>query len=138
MTKFRELQQRKCSSDDIKKISIRSEDKWRDLADRLENAYSYYDGNQIVGIVGGAKINDNTCEVWAILDECAKRYVREIYFYAGKLLDDLQQHFERIQAIVRADLPVAIHFIERLGFKKEGLMKKFIDGNNFNLYGRVK
>lgn len=132
---------RKYSADDIKKIHIRPEDKGRGLEDKFESmaAESYYDNDQIVGIAGAAKVNDNTCEVWVLLDECAKRYVREVYFYAMRFIDDILKYFGRVQAIVRADWAIAVHFLERLGFEREGLMKRFgPDGDDYFLYGRVK
>ena len=141
MTKFRELQQRKYVNGDQEKIHILPNENVIVLEDIFKNieAYSYYDGNKIIGIVGVMKINNNTCELCALIDECAKQYVREIYHYALKLLDDIQQYFERIQVVVGSDWPVEVHFIERLGFEKEGLMKKFgPDGSNYNLYGRVR
>lgn len=138
MTKFRELEERKYVNGDMEKIHLRPEDKGRD-SDKLENAYSYYDGDQIIGIVGGSKINDNTCEMFIILDECSTQYVREVYHYTYQVLNDLQQHFKRIQAVVRTDWSKAVHFLERLGFKKECLMKKFgSDGSNYHLYAKLR
>lgn len=137
MTKFRELEGREYVDSDKRKIHVRSEDIGRDFKGMV--VYSYYDREQIIGIAGATRVNDNTCEVWIILDECSKRYIREIYFYAVKSLDDLQRYYERIQAIVRTDWPVAIRFMERLGFVKEGLMRKFgPDRDDFYLYGRIR
>ena len=141
MTEFKVLEERKYLNDDIKKINIRPEDKGRGLEGNLENmiAVSFYDGDQIVGIVGASKINDNTCELWIMLDECSKKYIKEIYHYAFRYLDDVQRYFERIQAITATGWSAAVHFLERLGFEKEGLMKKFgPDGDDYFLYGRIR
>lgn len=138
MTEFRELEKRKYVAGDIKKIHIRSEDKGRGLDGMGGDVYSYCHCDHTIGIVGVAKINNNTCEVGIILDECSKRYTREIYFYAFQFLNDLQLHYARIQTTVRTDWSTAIKFMERLGFKREGLMKKFTAENDFYLYARVK
>jgi len=141
MTELRELEERKYVDGDMEKIHVRPEYQCCGLKDAFKNmnAYSYYDDNQIIGILGVLKVNSNTCELCILLDECSKQYVGEIYHYAFKTLAVIQQYFVRIQAVVRTDWLVAIRFIERLGFKREGLMKKFgPDGNDFYLYGRIK
>jgi len=140
MTRFRKLEQRRYVDGEIERIHIRLEERDVVLEDVFKNidSYSYYDGDKIIGIVGIIKINDNTCEVRTVLDECSKHYVREIYFYAFSLLNYLQKRFVRIQAIAMTNWPTAIHFLERLGFEREGLMKKFGPDGDYYLYGRVK
>lgn len=46
---------------------------------------------------------------------------------------------KRIQTIVKADFKIAIKFIERFGFKNEGLMKKYgPDGQDYYRYAHIK
>jgi RimJ/RimL family protein N-acetyltransferase len=144
MTKLKSLQRYEFVDSDFERLKLRPEDKDRGFESIRELtghgvAFSYFDGSKIVGCTGVVRINDNTCEVWIILDHCAKQYIREIYRHAFAFLDRTQQFFVRIQAIVRTDWPTAHRFIERLGFQKEGMMRKFgPDGSDYYLYARVK
>ena len=144
MTELRELKKLPFMKSDSARLKLRGEDRDRnieDLAERLNEmvAFSYFDEDQIVGCIWFAQVNPNTCETWAILDTCAKHYVREIYHCARAILDEAQTTFRRIQAVVKADWPLAIRFVERLGFVREGRMRKFgPNGDDYYLYARVK
>ena len=129
---------------DLNKLRLRPEDKDRDLEVIARNAdkmlfYSYFDGDQIVGIVGVIKINDNTCEVFVIGDKCASRYARQIYKHSIGFLEELQKTFGRIQAIVRTDWDIAIKYLDKMQFDAEGILRRFSpNGDDYYLFARIK
>lgn len=126
--------------EDLERIRIREEDSGRDLnAFKNVLSFSYFVGDQIVCIVGVVKINDRTCEVFIVFDECAGKYARDIIEYSRGFLDFLNNHFVRMQAIVRTDWPRSRRFVERLGFVHEGVLRKFgPDETDYCMYARVK
>ena len=125
---------------DLEKIRVREADIDRDLeAFKKGLSFSYYDGEQIVCLFGIVKINEQTCEVFTVFDECARKYTRQIYEYAHRFLEFLEKQFIRIQAVVRSDWEMSRRWVEKLGFVCEGVLRKFgPDGTDYCMYARVK
>ena len=143
MTKFRKLKRVKCNPDDILKLNLRDKDKVLNIEAMkilLNNgvAYSYFDGNRLIGCAGIAKITDNICEVWAVIDKDVKRYTREIYYYASALLEVARKSFVRIQATIRTDYSLECHFMERLGYKREGILRKYMADGDYYMYAKIR
>lgn len=143
MTKFKKLKRVKCKSDDILKLNLRDKDKCLNVEAMeilLNNgvAYSYFDGDRLIGCAGIAKITDNVCEVWAVIDKDVKRYTREIYYYARSLLNAAQDFFERIQTTIRIDYLLEIHFMERLGYQREGTLRKYRADGDYYMYAKIR
>ena len=129
--------------EDLDGFKIREEDKGRDLNKLRDNidkiiAYSYLDNDKVIGIVGVVVINENTCEIFLLLDECAENYKREIYRLSIEFIEKLQETFVRIQAIVRTDWERGIKYLFRLGFEQEGRLRKFTPEDDYYLFARVR
>jgi hypothetical protein len=125
---------------DIEKIHVKEGEEWRDLeAFKRCRSLSFYDGVQIVAIVGIVQVNEQTCEIFAAFDECAGNYTRKIIEYGRALLSDISEYFVRIQAIVKADWRVGCRFLEAMGFSIEGVMRKFgPNEKDYCIYARVQ
>lgn len=80
-------------------------------------------------------------EIWAVFSPLAKKYPHT-WIVAKELLDSYftQQDYVRLQAALDPlGCPEAIRFDERLGFKPEGLMKRYgPHGEDMILYSLVK
>lgn len=66
-------------------------------------------------------------DIWALFSPLAKKYPHT-WIVAKELLDSyfVQQDYVRLQAALDpVDCPEAIRFDERLGFKPEGLMRRY-------------
>ncbi|HEC61757.1 MAG TPA: N-acetyltransferase [bacterium] len=64
-------------------------------------------------------------EIWAVFSPLAKKYPHT-WIVAKHLLDITFKDYVRLQAALDpVDCPEAIRFDERLGFKPEGLMKRY-------------
>lgn len=124
---------------DLEKINLRKEDVGRELEDfKRCDSYSFYDNSQILGILGVIKINDYTCEVNMVLDKAAEHCIRTVLEVSRWLLDDLLDHYVRIQAPVRADWTRSRRYVERLGFVCEGVLRSFAPDGDYCIYARVK
>ena len=83
---------------------------------------------------------EGVAEVWSFCDEEASKYPREVIKYQGEYLElMIKEHkLHRVQAHVLASWRSAYRYMERLGFKRECLMRKYgPNGEDFYLYGRV-
>jgi hypothetical protein len=143
MTKmYRLIDIRPFHPDDLTEIELRTEDTGRSPTDLLAGvvkAYTYLYRDQVMAIVGMLPNNPDCCEIFVFLDRRATRYVREIYYYAEQFLEELQKQYVRIHAAVsRSWHDRAPRFWERLGFECEGCMRKFIDGEDYFIFARVR
>ena len=79
-------------------------------------------------------------EAWAIFCNEIHRHKIEIHknitAYLKIIINDFK--LRRIQAYVRADVPVAVDYIEHMGFEREGLLRKFgLDGEDQYIYAMI-
>lgn len=80
-------------------------------------------------------------DIWIIPSVHVNKYMKSVYKNALALIEDVTDKLGlwRIQATIKEDDPVAIRWIEHLGFEREGLMRKFgPKQENQYLYARVK
>ena len=103
--------------------------------------YSAFDDDKLI-LCGGVLFPCNGVgEVWTICDICVKYYVRELYFYVNLYLNRMIERYKlhRVQAHVLVSYKAGQRFLKRMGFKKEGLLKKY-DWNkeDYFLYTRIE
>lgn len=108
-----------------------------------EFAWTVFDPEPPVVILfcaGLIKLWPGTGELWLICDVQVKNYVQEMYGYCKHLLEHTMDlmYLVRAQTKVQADWQTAIKFAERMGFEREGLLKKFKDGADYFMYARVR
>ena len=122
--------------------TIKSNKEFREWLKSLKNAGNCFTAlyeNEII-ICGGVRvILPHVGEAWVICSECIKKYTRELYKYSRIVIENIieKERLYRVQAYVKADWKDAISFIENLGFELEGLVRKYINGENYYLYARV-
>lgn len=96
---------------------------------------------KIVGVGGVTVLWEGVGEGWLILTKDVLKHKTTayncIYRMTKKIIEEC--NLTRIQAVVRVDFPQAMKMMERLGFRREGYLRKYCpDGCNVWLYGRVK
>lgn len=98
-------------------------------------------GGAIVFCAGIHKMWNGVGEIWAVFSPLAKKYP-DTWIVARKLLTQYfsRNGYVRLQAALDPlNCPEAIRFDERLGFKPEGLMKRYgPHGEDQILYALVK
>ena len=80
-------------------------------------------------------------EFWMIPSVLVSRHKVSVVREAKRFLADCLERFNlhRAQATIREKDGIALGWIERLGFEREGLMRKFgSDGENYFMYARVQ
>jgi len=79
-------------------------------------------------------------EGWAITSELLAQYrlsfAKATLRYMGQVIEELK--LERIQAVVMEGHIESMKWLEWMGFKQEGMMRKYIGGGNYIRYAWVK
>lgn len=81
--------------------------------------------------LGGGRVS-----VGSFLSQNCGEYFREMQ----RLIERLFKFYNatRYEALVKTDFENGHRMIKILGFEREGTMKKFFDGKDFDLYARLK
>jgi len=100
-------------------------------------AYTIKDNGRVVGCAGIVELWPGVGEAWTVLSKDLKGNPfflhRKTYRIMRNLINKFKYH--RLQAIVCPGDSIATKWIERLGFKKESIMKRFgADGSDHAMY----
>ena len=96
---------------------------------------------RVIGSAGIMTMWPGVGEAWLLFSKEVENHKRFVYEtvteYLITLVCDLD--LRRVQAHCNANLPVAIRFLEQMGFEREGLMRKYgTDGSDHYLYSIVR
>lgn len=102
----------------------------------------------ITGVVGETYIAcggfillwPNAAELWAKVSPEAKAYKIELDEIILNFITDTARafHLSRLQATVDKEFIVAKRWIEFLGFREEGLLKKYFNNKDYLMYSRIE
>lgn len=89
-------------------------------------AYTLVADGNIIGCAGIHTLWPGTGEGWAVVSPLAKNYIRAAIMARKGLIEAFKEHgYNRIHAAIDPEWDTAVQFAEWLGFKSEGLMKKY-------------
>lgn len=95
---------------------------------------------KIIACAGVRIIWPGCGEAWALFCDEIVSYKKDSLVITRKYLWRIIEDFKlrRVQAYIRADNPAAINYVEHLGFKREGLLRKFgMEGEDQYIYAIV-
>jgi len=150
MTKFRELKIVDFKYEHLKGFVGRKEDQERMIFQDPEGfrqivnksvAYSVFDGDKLVVCGGVMFLRSGFGEAWFLSTPLIKKYTRQVLklslYYLDMIIDKYDLY--RVQATPRINWPSGYKFVERLGFKREGIMRKYgLNKKDCYMYGRIK
>lgn len=107
---------------------------------RCRNLPSYiaYYNDEVLGVFGFTSIWDGVVEAWSITTPAVIKYPKAYYSIMKQILNTGIKGVHRIQATVSCDFNQSVRCMERLGFIKEGELKKYGPSQkDFYMLGRV-
>lgn len=107
--------------------------KWSEEVEGSIAAYTVVYEGRIVACVGIIKMLEGVGQAWAIYPPDIGTYHIDPQITKIKLKELMIEHnLRRVQATARVDYPAASSYLRYLGFKREGIMKKYEpDGDAF-------
>ena len=91
--------------------------------------------------LGGFKLmNYDTAWCWVDIADTAGGHTIAMYRVIKEWIDEfIKDHdLTRLQATVECDFEEAIRMVQHLGFKKESIMKKYVNGKDAFCYVRLR
>jgi len=112
------------------------------VAKNLSRGYGYTglaDG-EIVGLGGILPLWKGVGEAWVVSSPLVARYPLFFYRTIYWMLEELMEKMElvRVQTTVHCKHERSIKWVEKMKFKNEGLMRKYIGGQDYYRYARVE
>jgi hypothetical protein len=106
----------------------------------LGPSYTYFHGEKPVMCIGLALYWPGTAEAWMVLDQEIRQYPYDAFRKVKDALEYFTRRLRlhRVQAMSSEDWGAGRHFVEKLGFKTEGVMRRAGPaGENVVMYARV-
>jgi hypothetical protein len=95
------------------------------------------EGDVVLGIIGAVPTVAGVCEVFVVASEDQRRFPLAFTKAVRQELYQLQNKFRRIQAVSKND-EFHVRWLSWLGFKQEGLMRKYgMNGEDMLMWGLV-
>ncbi len=104
-------------------------------------AFSLIHEDEIILIGGIYEIWEGVGEAFSIMSKSAIKYPKSLYASFSRSFETGIKigRYRRVQSMVKADFKEGIRFIERLGFKREGLLKSWApDKSDYYIYARIQ
>jgi len=120
-------------------IKLRSAE-WR-LTNSLAAKTGYLEDGTIIAAAGIVMQFGRVGAAWMMMRTCASKHLLSVYRGTVEWMKIVWEHYDlvRLHTYVRADFPAGARFVEKIGFKKEGLMRKFCpDETDAWLYAKIR
>jgi len=103
-------------------------------------AFTGVNSEKIVACAGIVPMWKGVGEAWAVTSPLVERhglfFAKEIWKRLNALIEIME--LERVQTTVHVKHEKSIKWVERMGFKNEGKMEKYIGGEDFYRYALIK
>ena len=119
--------------------TMKPEHDWEQHMERAaqHDAFTGVENGHIIGAAGFIPMWDGVAECWFIGSDRIQTRLKTVIKTTKDIIGKMP--YTRMHANVKADWAEAIRFAQFLGFKKEGLMKKFgPEGADYFVMGRIK
>lgn len=111
-----------------------------DVLHRAGNCYTFFSDGEAVFSGGVQILWPGVGEAWVITSAVIPRYARKLVDVSNSVIAMVVDSYSllRVQAHIRVDWNSAANFIERLRFEREGLLRKYMCGDDYYIYARTK
>jgi hypothetical protein len=103
-------------------------------------AYTLTTNGEIIACGGVMPFWKGVGEAWVVTSPLVEKYRLAFAKVVHNKLSEIirRNGYERVQTCVHADFMSSRRWVERMGFKPEGLMKKYIGGQDYVRYAWVR
>jgi len=101
-------------------------------------AFTMVNSENIIASGGILPLWKGVGEAWIVSSDLVKHHWLSFARAVLLNLKKMEPEFERVQTTVDAEHEVSMKWVEWMGFRKEGLMKKFIGGRDYWRYARIR
>ena len=135
--------------DQIRELGLREEvdsktidedpEMWKMIAEKSD-AYSVFVEGDILCSGGVFMLREGFGEAWIVCSILVYIYPYTVYRMAKRILNKIIEdcNLYRVQATPSIDWPTGYKFVERLGFQKEGVLRKYgLHREDCYMYGRI-
>ena len=131
---------REATQDDFDFVADHSISRGKPNPSCIDYVYTLEHEGKPLGIGGFKLMNHDTAWCWFNLTDLAGSHIRTVYRTIKEWMDVfVKDHgLTRLQATVECDFDVAIRTVQHLGFKKESIMKRYVDGRDAFMYVRLE
>lgn len=111
------------------------------IASRLAKgpAFTMLNGN-IIACAGVLPLWKGSGEGWAVTSPLVEKYpvtfAKSVFLKITEIIEEMQ--LIRLQTVVDAEHTVSQNWLKRMGFKDEGLMRKYLGGRDFYRYAWIR
>ena len=109
------------------------------VAESGGDVFTIYDDVGTMGIVGCTPMWEGVANMWTLLGEGIYREPKAFSLLTGLLMDAMFEKYDlrRADAHVKVGYDKGVSWIEKFGFVREGVMKRYLpDGTDAYLYAR--
>ncbi len=92
--------------------------------------------DKIILILGFFPVDERRCVLSTLVSKHAGPYFKGLKRVIDRLLSLYE--YERLECSVKSDFEAGARCAKLFGFTKEGTMRKFFKGTDYDLYGRIK
>jgi hypothetical protein len=112
----------------------------KEIASRLNTgpAYTIVNSKNIIASGGIMPLWKGTGEGWVVSSNLVPEHGMFFAKTVLRMMKEYEPEFERIQTTVDAEHKVSLRWVEWMGFKNEGLMRKYIGGRDYYRFARVR
>ena len=146
-----DIEIRKCTIEDLRELNYRAEQlgfknhvEFEKHATKMVTEGPCYSGfldGKLVGCAGVCLFWPGVGEAWVAFAPEVLNLRKEAYHYVGDYLQRImdEHNLRRVQATANTQWTLAIKYLENLGFKREGILRKYDPfGNDHYMYALIK
>lgn len=131
---------REARKEDLDFVANHSISRGKPNADCIDYVYTLEHEGEPIAVGGFKLMNYDTAWCWINLTYISKSHIIIVYRVIKEWIDIFvkEHNLTRLQATVECDFEEAIRMIEHLGFERESIMKKYVEGRDAYMYVRLR
>lgn len=122
----------------LDQIQVQQRQTREEMGEELKDAtlFTLFDGDKVQAIIGFVRQTKTRVVAVSLLAQDCGRNMVSIVRAMKRCIRVYQT--ERVEMLVKTDFPQAHRLAKILGFEREGTLRKFFEGQNYDMYARVK